>query len=149
MTPYHYRFRNVWTIRASADEVLKALVDVESYPAWWRDIRAVRRLDEDSGLVQCRAVLPFALDLRLRRAEEDFGTGRLRIDIAGDLEGYCGARVEAHGSWSIVQISQDVRLVKPRLRRVEPVIRPIMRANHGAMMWRGQRGLRGYLDGGR
>lgn len=146
--PHLYRFRNVWSVQAPADEVFKALADLHEYPSWWRDVRAVRQLDENSGQVNCRSLLPFALDLGLRRAEEEPDIGRLRVDITGDLVGFCGARVEDHGLWAIVQIVQEVELRKEPLRRYEPVLRPVLRANHAVMMWRGQRGLRKHLDGG-
>lgn len=142
-----YRFVNEWTIRAPAADVFKRLVDVEAYPLWWRDVREVRQIDDDSGHVKCRAVLPYALDLVLRRAEEDPDAGRMRVDITGDLNGFCGASVTQHGDTTLVRIQQEVVLCKRQLLPVEPVVRPLLRANHGAMMWRGQRGLRRLLDG--
>lgn len=145
--PHLYRFRNVWSIPAPADEVFKALVDLHGYPSWWRDVRAVRQVGENSGQVKCRSILPYALDLGLHRVEEEPDVGRVRVDITGDLVGFSGARVEDHGMWSIVQIVQEVELRKDPLRRYEPVLRPVLRANHAVMMWRGQRGLRKHLEG--
>lgn len=141
-----YRFSNEWTVRAPASEVFRSLVDVEAYPVWWRDVREVRRIDDYSGHVKCRAVLPYALDLVLRRAEEDPDEGRLRVDISGDLDGFCGATVVQHGDTAVVRIRQEVVLCKRPLTSVEPVLRPLLRANHSAMMWRGRRGLRRLLE---
>lgn len=140
-----YRFRNVWTVRADTDAVFAALADVDGYPAWWPDVRDVRRQDGDSGDVLVRAVLPVALHLRLKRAEEDPTTGTMRVAISGDLEGYCAAQVVEDGERSVVRIHQDVVLCKRSLLPFEPVLRPVLRANHAAMMWRGQRGLRRHL----
>ncbi|WP_034272192.1 SRPBCC family protein [Haloechinothrix halophila] len=140
-----YRFRDVWTVRADAEAVFATLADVDGYPAWWPDVRDVRRQDGDSGDVLVRAVLPVALRLRLKRAEEDTTTGTMRVAISGDLEGYCGAQVVEDGDRTVVWIEQDVVLCKRSLLPFEPVIWPMLRANHAAMMWRGQRGLRRYL----
>jgi hypothetical protein len=145
MRPHRYRFSNVWPGRADAGEVLKALVDVGSYPSWWTDVREVRQVDEDSGYARCRAVLPYALNLRLRRVEEDPENGRLRGDIGGDLVGGVGAVVSGHGEWTVVRISQEVTLAKEPLSWFEPLLRPVLRANHAVMMRRGQRGLRRLL----
>ncbi|GAA5116194.1 SRPBCC family protein [Haloechinothrix salitolerans] len=140
-----YRFRNVWTVRAQMEAVFAALVDVDGYPAWWPDVREVRRRDGDSGDLVVRAVLPVALRLRLKRAEEDPAAGTMRVAISGDLEGYCAARVDEHGDRTVVWIEQDVMLGKRALMPFEPLLRPVLRANHAAMMWRGQRGLRRHL----
>lgn len=140
-----YRFRNVWTVRARADRVFAALADVERYPAWWPDVRGVLRQDGDSGDVVVRAVLPVALRLRLKRAEENPAAGTMRVAISGDLEGDCGAWVDEDGDRTVVRIHQHVVLCKRSLLPFEPVLRPVLRANHAGMMWRGQRGLRRHL----
>lgn len=145
MPPDNYRFRNVWTVRARADAVFAALVDVETYPAWWPDVRAIQRQDGDSGDLVVRSVLPVGLRLQLKRAEEDPATGTMRVAISGDLEGNCGAQVEDDGDRTVVRIEQDVVLCKRSLLPFEPVLRPVLRANHAAMMWRGERGLRRHL----
>ncbi len=137
-----YRFRNVWTVRARADAVFAALVDVERYPVWWPDVRAVQRQDGDSGDLVVRSVLPVGLRLRLKRAEEDPLAGAMRVAISGDLEGYCAARVDERRGRTVVRIEQDVVLCKRSLLPFEPVLKPALRANHAAMMWRGERGLR-------
>jgi len=140
-----YQFRNEWRVAARAERVFAALIDIESYPAWWRDVRDVRRIDGDSGDVLVRAVLPVALRLRLKRADEDPATGWMRVAMSGDLEGYCRARVVEDGGVTVVRIEQDVMLCKRSLLPFEPLLRPALRANHGAMMRRGQRGLRRHL----
>lgn len=142
-----YCFSNVWTVRARADAVFAALVDVDRYPVWWPDVRAVQRQDGDSGDLLVRSVLPLGLRLRLKRAEEDPAIRTMRVAISGDLEGYCAARVDERGDRTVVRIEQDVVLCKRSLVPFEPVLRPVLRANHAAMMWRGERGLRRHLAG--
>jgi len=141
-----YSFRNVWSVRAATARVFDALVDLANYPAWWPDIRAVTRVDDDTAEVTCRALLPYALTFRLHRAEQDERSGRMRVDMTGDLEGYCQGVVAEHRSeGALLAISQRVMVNKRLLRTFAPIARPLFRANHAVMMHRGQRGFRNYL----
>ena len=140
-----YRFRSVWSIAAAPHDVFHALVDLAGYPAWWPDVRSVSEVDEDTAEVVCQAVLPYRLTLRMRRAEQDEPSGRLRVDLTGDLVGYIGCRVLAEPGGTRLRIAQDVAVTRPLLRAVAPLARPLLVANHGAMMWRGRRGLRKHL----
>lgn len=143
-----YRFRSLWAVRATTARVFDALVDLASYPRWWPDIRDVTRVDDDTAEVTCRSVLPYALTFRLHRAEEDAAAGRMRVDMTGDLEGYVQGVVVRHSvAGALLDISQRVVVNKPLLRTLAPVARPLFRANHTLMMWRGQRGFRAYLTG--
>ncbi|MGH3948088.1 MAG: SRPBCC family protein [Pseudonocardiaceae bacterium] len=142
-----YHFRNVWSVDMPAADVFTALADLDSYPAWWPYVRSVHQVDDDTADVLCRSVLPYSLELRLRRAIEDQPARHLRVDMSGDLEGFCAAQVERNGGGCFVRIAQEVVLRKKTLRRIEPVLRPLLRANHAAMMWRGERGLRAHLAG--
>lgn len=141
-----YRFRNVWALEVAATRLFDALVDLASYPHWWPDIRKVSKVDDDTAEFTCRALLPYALVFRLHRAEQDERAGRLRVDMTGDLEGYVQGIVAEHRpSAAQLEISQEVTVNKTLLRRFAPIARPLFRANHAAMMWRGHRGLRTYL----
>jgi hypothetical protein len=143
-----YHFRNVWSVQVAAPAVFGALVDLANYPAWWPDVRSVSKVDEDTAEFTCRALLPYALTFRLHRAEQDERAGRLRVLMTGDLEGYCQGIVAAdRPDAARLEISQKVVVHKRLLRALAPVARPLFRANHAAMMRRGQRGLRGYLAG--
>jgi hypothetical protein len=143
-----YRFRSLWSVRAATGRVFAALIDLTRYPDWWPDIRAVTRVDEDTAEVVCRSVLPYALTFRLHRAVEDEAAGHMRVDMTGDLEGYVEGQVAAHATaGAVLSITQRVVVRKPLLRAFAPVGRPVFRANHALMMWRGQRGFRTYLAG--
>lgn len=141
-----YLFRDVWSVPANTTRVFDVLVDLLNWPRWWPDVRAVHRLDDDTAEMTCRAVLPYALTFRLRRAEQNADTGLLRVDMTGDLDGYCEAVVGGHGHGSRLAIEQRVAVTRPLLRALAPIARPLLSANHAAMMWRGQRGLRTYLN---
>jgi len=141
-----YRFRNVWALEVAATRLFDALVDLANYPRWWPDVRAVRQVDDDTAEFICRALLPYDLVFRLHRDEQDEHAGRLRVNMTGDLEGYVQGLVAAHEPTAArLEISQEVTVNKKLLRRLAPIARPLFRANHAAMMWRGHRGLRSYL----
>lgn len=140
-----YRFRDVWSIGAARGRVFDALVDLTNWPRWWPDVRTVHRIDDDTAEMVCRAALPYALTFRLRRSVQDERSGRLVVAMTGDLEGYTEGIVAPHASGAQLAIDQRVVVTKPLLRVLAPVARPLFVANHALMMWRGQRGLRGYL----
>ena len=141
-----YRFRNVWALEVAKTRLFEAVVDLANYPRWWPDVRAVRRVDDDTAEFTCRALLPYDLTFCLHRDEEDEDAGRLRVNMTGDLEGYVQGIVAAPDpSLAWLEISQEVVVNKKLLRRLAPVARPLFRANHAVMMWRGHRGLRTYL----
>ena len=148
MSVNDYRFRSLWSLRATTGRVFSALVDLAGYPDWWPDIRDVTQVDDDTAEVTCRSVLPYSLRFRLHRAVEDEARGRVRVDMTGDLEGYVQGLVAEHRTaGALLAITQRVVVNQPVLRALAPVGRPVFRANHALMMWRGQRGLRAYLAG--
>lgn len=140
-----YRFRHTWFLPAPARAVFDAVVDLENYPRWWPDVREVRKVDDDTAELVCRATLPFRLVLRMRRAEQDETTGRLRVWLAGDLDGSLAAKVTGGPVGTRLDITQEVVAAKPLLRKLSPVARPVFRFNHELMMRRGRRGLRARL----
>jgi hypothetical protein len=140
-----YRFRNTWLIAATPRLVFDAVVDIESYPAWWADVRSVSQVDEETAELICRAALPYRLVLRMHRVEQDERAGRLRVKLTGDLEGFLAGLVLGSGEETRLEITQEVVARKPLLRRLDPLARPLFRANHAMMMRRGHRGLRTHL----
>jgi uncharacterized protein YndB with AHSA1/START domain len=143
-----YRFRDSWFIAAPVASVFDAVVDVGRYPRWWPDVRSVSRIDDDTAEMVCRATLPYRLVLRMSRAEEDAPAGRLRVHLAGDLEGSLAALVVGQPTGTRLDITQQVMATKPLLRRLSPMARPLFLANHALMMRRGQHGLRAFLTAG-
>jgi hypothetical protein len=141
-----YRFRSVWTLRVPAGEVFEVVTDPGTYPLWWPDIHGVGRVDDDTAEVVCKSVLPYALVFRMHRTEQDLQAGRLLVGMTGDLEGTCRSTVVQRPQGVQLEIVQDVVVNKALLRALAPVARPVFRANHAAMMWRGQRGLRSFLN---
>lgn len=148
-----YRFRSVWTVRASADTVFDVLADLGNYPAWWSEVRTVQRAGHDCAELACRSLLPYTLVFRATHDRKDPAGGVLRARLTGDLEGYCGWVIRPDGAGHHVTghtrmvWDQRVTVRGALLRAVAPVARPLLRFNHELMMRSGERGLRAYLAG--
>jgi len=140
-----YRFDNVWHLRASPERVYAALADVDGYQRWWPQIREIHRIDADRGRVRIRSLLPYTLELVLVRAVEDEASGTLRVDVDGDLVGWCNWQFSAEAGVTRAQFSQEVQVTAPILQRMPFAMRPLLRGNHTHMMHSGERGLRTYL----
>jgi uncharacterized protein YndB with AHSA1/START domain len=140
-----YRFDNLWHLQASRERVYAALVDVEGYPRWWPQIREIHRIDDHSGRVRIQSLLPYTLDLVLLRAVQDEAHGILRVEVDGDLQGWCAWKFSAEGTGTRSEFSQEVQVMAPVLERMPFALRPLLRSNHAYMMRSGERGLRKYL----
>jgi hypothetical protein len=134
-----YAFSGSWTVDAPVAGVQDVLVDLERYPEWWPQVLAVASLGADDARVLCRSTLPYTLDLVLHavRREPD----RLEVRIRGDLDG--------RATWRLTDLDRRTRLdfvqevtVGGWLAALSPVVRPVLRWNHGRMMRGCVRGLR-------
>ncbi|WP_407925035.1 SRPBCC family protein [Amycolatopsis pittospori] len=140
-----YRFRDTWVLPGSPKAVFDAVVDLAAYPSWWRDVRSVSQVDEDTAELVCRSRLPYELRLRMHRDRQDEGEGKVRVLLSGDLEGTLDGELSPDGDGTRLEITQEVEARKPLLRKLDRVAWPLFRVNHALMMRRGQHGLRGYL----
>ncbi len=143
-----FQFRDVWVLDAPPGTVFDLLADVDGYPRWWPQIRSVRRIDDESGELVCRSVLPYDLHLTVRRDVQDRGSGLLRVLLDGDLVGRSGWLVDpAPGSGAHscrAEFTQQV--TAPGVPGGgATILRPVLDWNHAVMMRAGVRGLRRYL----
>ncbi|MFJ4646315.1 SRPBCC family protein [Streptomyces bobili] len=141
-----YRFLSRWPLPAPPAAVYTALERAEDYPRWWPQVREVTRLDDTTGLVTVRSLLPYALTFTAREVRRDPAAGVLEIAMTGDIEGWARWKVTAHGTGSLARYEQVVDVTKPLLRRFAVPGRPLFRANHRLMMRAGRRGLLRYLE---
>ncbi|WP_020660374.1 SRPBCC family protein [Amycolatopsis benzoatilytica] len=141
-----YQFRSVWWLpETSPTRVFDAIVDLESYPRWWPDVRSVRQLTPDTAQVVCQSRLPYRIVVAMRREVEDLASGRVRVRLSGDLDGTLAGSLLPEAGGTRLEIVQEVSARKALLRRLDAVARPFFRANHAWMMRRGQHGLAAYL----
>lgn len=144
----HYRFRTLWALPAPPGTVYDVLEQAENYPRWWPQVREVNRIDDTTGVITIRSVLPYDIAFTAREVRRDREAGVLQIAMTGDLDGWARWTLTAHGSATLARYDQVVDVNKPLLRRLAVPGRPVFRANHWLMMRAGRRGLIAYLAAG-
>ncbi|GHB63152.1 polyketide cyclase [Streptomyces viridiviolaceus] len=142
----HYRFRSLWTLPAPVPAVYRALERIEDYPRWWPQVREVTRLDDTSGIVRIRSLVPYDLTCTLRERARDPAAGILEVSLSGDIDGWARWTITARGTGALARYDQEVDVRKPLLRRLALPGRPVFRANHTLMMRAGRRGLGTRLE---
>ncbi|WP_395575560.1 SRPBCC family protein [Streptomyces sp. BK79] len=142
----HYRFRSLWPLPAPVPVVYRELERIEDYPLWWPQVREVTRLDDTSGIVRFRSLLPYDLTATLREGRRDPAAGVLEVVMSGDMEGWARWTLTARGPGTLARYDQEVDVRKPLLRRLAVPGRPLFRANHRLMMRAGRRGLGARLE---
>ena len=141
-----FSFHADWVVAAPVDEVQGVLVDLEHYPEWWPQVRAVAKIDDDHARVLCRARLPYTLDLVLTAVRRE--PRLLETGIEGDLIGVARWRLTEADGGTRLEYAQDVVLARRPLRVTAGLLRPVMEWNHRAMMSGCLVGLRRRLENG-
>ncbi|MDT0185187.1 hypothetical protein Q9S36_33895 [Microbacterium sp. ARD31] len=138
-----FQFEREWDVSAAPDDVREVLLDLEHYPEWWPQVRAVAKIDDDTARVLCRSVLPYTLDLVLHAEER--GHEVLRSAIGGDLEGWSSFRLSGDGVRTHLVYEQTVVVAHRLLARASRALGPVLRWNHDQMMRGCERGLAGRV----
>ena len=137
-----YSFRGTWTVAAAPEAVHDVLVDLERYPDWWPQVRAVAKLGPDDARVLCRSVLPYTLDLVLHAEHRE--PPLLETTISGDLDGVVRWRLVPVDGGTRMEFEQDVQVGR-LLGVASYVARPLLTWNHHRMMDGCIAGLRARL----
>lgn len=142
-----FTFTESWLLHHPPGAVRDVLLDLERYPEWWPEVRAVARVSDEEALVVCRSVLPYSLDLHLTAVSRS--QSRLEIGMDGDLVGSAAFHLVDGGDRTTrVEFSQQVRVTGPLLRAGAGFAGPLLAWNHRRMMRSCLRGLRARLDTG-
>lgn len=137
----HYRFDSRWSVPVGQGLLFDLLADLEGYPAWWPQVRAVGRVDEDTALVVARSLLPYSLRLVMTRIVEDRDAGVLEAGLGGQLEGWCRWTLHEAGGGTDVRYEQEVTTPGRLMSAASRVARPALVGNHAWMMRGGRRGM--------
>ncbi|HET9419699.1 MAG TPA: SRPBCC family protein [Nocardioides sp.] len=137
-----YEFRGTWSVAAPLDAVREAAVDLEHYPEWWPQIRAVVKLGPDDARVLCRSTLPYTLDLVLHAVSREGSV--LEVEVSGDLDGSVRWELTPEDGGTRMDFEQQV-VVRGALAVVSYVGRPLLQWNHHRMMLGCIAGLRERL----
>ena len=142
-------FRSQWRLPGAPREVFDVLADVETYPHWWPQVRKARRIDDVSGELTCRSLLPYDLVFRMNQELRDPDGLVLRAHMAGDLNGTTQWTITADGEQgSVAVFDEDVSVGSGLLHAAGRLFRPALKFNHDLMMRSGEKGLRKHLTSG-
>lgn len=134
-----YEFTDTWQVAAPVDAVAEVLVDLEQYPRWWPQVRAVAKLGPDTAWVRCRSTLPYTLDLVLDAVSRTPPV--VEVALSGDLSGYARFTLTPEAGGTRLEFEQRVS-VGGLLALASYVGRPVLSWNHARMM----AGCRAGLD---
>lgn len=135
-----YTFTHDCVVATSRTEVRERLLDLEHYPEWWPQVRAVARIDDDNALVVCRSVLPYDLELHLTAVSR--GEDLLEVGIGGPLRGWAQWRLHDEGpDRTRLAYEQQVQVEARALRVASYLARPLLVWNHARMMRGAEQGL--------
>lgn len=126
-----YTFSGTWDVPAPPAAVHAVLVDLEHYPSWWPQVRAVASLGPDDARVLCRSVLPYTLDLVLHAVSRS--PARLEVSVSGDLAGSVCFWLTPTAAGTRLDLAQEV-VVGGLLGVASSVLSPVLRWNHHRMM---------------
>jgi carbon monoxide dehydrogenase subunit G len=133
-----YVFDGSWLVPAPPEQVQPVLLDLERYPEWWPQVRAVAWIDDDTARVLCRSTLPYTLDLVLHAVRREPQV--LETRVTGDLDGSVRWLIGPEGDGTRLELEQQVE-VTGALAVASYAARPLLRWNHDRMLAGGIAGL--------
>lgn len=151
MPASHFDLVSQWRIEAPVERVWAALTDSASWPQWWPYVLGVQTLSEGGadGVGSVRRIdwatrLPYRLQIEVE-AVESVRLQRLRARSRGQLDGEGLWLLRAGSGHTDMTYVWRVRVVKRWMRWLAPLLAPVFRWNHAAVMRAGEDGLRRYL----
>ena len=145
-----YSFLTTWILDAPRESVWDAIYEVESWPAWWRGVKRVDKLEHGNGdgvgaryRHEWRSVIPYPVRFETRIT----GIERLHLieaEADGELAG-TGRWRFFDGSATVVTYEWNVSTTRPWMNFLAPIARPVFRWNHNVVMHEGGTGLADLL----
>lgn len=149
--PQAYEYITEWHLEAPLEAVWDAITDVASWPLWWQHVRSVHmvRRGDANGLGDVRRLrwgsrLPYGLTLETSTVAIE-PMARLVGRARGDLEGTGTWAFEREGPCVRVRYTWRIELRSRWMRLAAPLLAPVFRWNHDAVMRDGGIGLARYL----
>ncbi|QIX25896.1 polyketide cyclase [Nocardioides sp. JQ2195] len=129
----HFRFGGEWLVDEPHEDLHDRLVDLEHYPDWWPEVRAVASLGDDDALVVVRSRLPYDLELHLHAVHRRGDL--LETTVDGDLVGWVRWRMTpVDERRTRLAFEQEVEVAGRLLGLAAHVARPLLVWNHNRMM---------------
>jgi hypothetical protein len=141
-----YLFRTSWQIAAPQSSVFTALADLVQYPTWWPQVVSARQLDDSSGELRWRAMLPIEVRFVAHRELEDPAAGVLRVRVDGDFIGTGEWTLSGEDGTTTAVFHEEFDVHNRLVRAGGRLVRPALRLNHDRTMRAGEKGLRRLLE---
>ncbi|MCF6251624.1 MAG: SRPBCC family protein [Methylococcaceae bacterium] len=145
MTCFH--LTTTWKIPASLENCWFSILEVESWPNWWKYVHKVIELEagDKSGINNIHqydwsTCLPYHLVFNLRVTRlEPFKL--ITFDAQGDLTGNGCCRFTQKNNCTYIQFDWNVETSKPWMSFVATIATPVFEWNHRRVMKSGEQSL--------
>jgi uncharacterized protein YndB with AHSA1/START domain len=153
MSAHVFKFDESWDIPgASVEEVYDVLARGELLPQWWKGVylEAERLTPGDAPQVgarlraKVRGFLPFTLNFMIEATELE-PPRKVAVRTCGDLDGAWSATLTRRGDDVHVALLFEVKIDRPGMRFLAPVLWPLFALNHYWTTPQGEKGLKEYL----
>jgi hypothetical protein len=143
-----YRFRTVWNVHGTCEEVFDVLMDATAFPRWWPSVYLAADVIEPGGpdgvgrtvRIKSRGKLPYSLTWTSRISSKTPPT-HLAIAASGDFEGTGVWQLRPSNDGTEVTFDWNISVTPWYLRIGSYFLRPIFAANHRWAMARGGESL--------
>lgn len=140
-----------WQLDAPLGRVWDLLIKVEDLPQWWRAVKSVELIQpgDSNGIgavrrMTWRTALPYELSFDMRT---------IRVEPMTLIEGEAFGELDGLGRWTLserdgvthVRYDWIVKVTKPWMRLMSPILRPVFAWNHDKVMAWGLEGIRRRL----
>ncbi len=132
-----------WHLPAPRERVWAALTDTPNWPRWWRYVRRVQGA-EKRRRIDWGTPLGYGFTVEVE-VIESLAPERLRAVSRGQMQGEGIWLLRENGGYTDVTYVWRVSLPQGWMRWLAPLLAPLFRWNHGAVMRAGGEGLATYL----
>jgi hypothetical protein len=145
----HYDFVTNWRVRGTCEQVSEVLSEALELKRWWPavylDVKELKPGDPKTGVGReielfTKGWLPYTLRWSFTVTENRHPHGFTLVPH-GDFEGQGVWTFSQDGEWTDIRYDWSVEAVKPLLRALSPVMKPLLEANHHWAMARGEESL--------
>ena len=149
-----YLFKSRWLVPATIEELKDLVFDPLSLPEWWPSVFLDFRLIAEGGehavgtraLFRSKGWMPHVIILDSRVSDGGMDPPHLRIEVAGDLNGYAYILATEESGETTIDIDWCIDLRKASIKWLAPVIWPLLVSNHQWVMAQGYRSLLLEID---
>ncbi|MCL4867512.1 MAG: polyketide cyclase [Anaerolineae bacterium] len=148
MSNNEYQFTTQWRVKSSVTELSELLGNAPDLVRWWPSVYLdVQQLEpgDERGIGRVIALytkgwLPYTLNWQFRVSQSRHPYG-YTIEAWGDFVGRGEWTFAPDGEYVIATYDWQIRVEKPLLRLLSPILKPVFAANHLWAMRMGEKSL--------